>query len=421
MDEPVWLKRMQNGSIGEARTRALLMDRFWILERSVDVDGADFLIQRRLLRSNLLDRTPERFGVIQVKFFSTEATTHYIKKEYVHNSQDEIRGDFFVIAHTGYEDNPKSYYLLAEDIKKDFSLVKKDDIDNYKIPGKSLLVDKYEIKSRKAFLDRIEHTIAHVNFIENRRFAAWSIPVFTRATDQIEPKYKEPIHNYYCDIPTTFADLKSNAENAVIKIEEIMSMFKSLMSETDPIKYSEILEDIAYECRNGRGEWNISLSDDIYDPEFADVCIKHRKLYDNLKTDGLLDIYSINIEKLYSEISKYLKENKWTTDDVHKITISLNDDIFTINEIRSEKIEAFKFFGVKNEKNEWGHQPIPTCEKFKWIDGKKIEYFWLPGRCLFNGDKRICEENVAISRDLSLYSEIHMAITKHKYGEDEYK
>ena len=34
--------------LGEARARAFLMERFWVLERSVDVEGADYLIQQRL-------------------------------------------------------------------------------------------------------------------------------------------------------------------------------------------------------------------------------------------------------------------------------------------------------------------------------------------------------------------------------------
>ena len=35
-----WLKAMENGALGEARARAFLMDRFWVLERSGDVQGA---------------------------------------------------------------------------------------------------------------------------------------------------------------------------------------------------------------------------------------------------------------------------------------------------------------------------------------------------------------------------------------------
>ena len=37
---PAWLTAAQNGAVGEARTKALLLDRFWVLERSVDVEGA---------------------------------------------------------------------------------------------------------------------------------------------------------------------------------------------------------------------------------------------------------------------------------------------------------------------------------------------------------------------------------------------
>ena len=48
-----WLKRMENGTIGETRTKAFLLDRFWVLERSVDIEGADFLIQRKIFRDEL--------------------------------------------------------------------------------------------------------------------------------------------------------------------------------------------------------------------------------------------------------------------------------------------------------------------------------------------------------------------------------
>jgi hypothetical protein len=51
-----WLKAMENGALGEARARAFLMERFWVLERSVDVEGADYLVQRRLTRANFMDR-----------------------------------------------------------------------------------------------------------------------------------------------------------------------------------------------------------------------------------------------------------------------------------------------------------------------------------------------------------------------------
>jgi len=45
-DLPAWLKAMGNGALGEARALAFLLDRFWVLERSVDVQGADLIVQR---------------------------------------------------------------------------------------------------------------------------------------------------------------------------------------------------------------------------------------------------------------------------------------------------------------------------------------------------------------------------------------
>jgi hypothetical protein len=49
---------MEHGAIGEARAKAFLLDRFWVLERSVDIHGADYLIQRQIRQSNFLDREP---------------------------------------------------------------------------------------------------------------------------------------------------------------------------------------------------------------------------------------------------------------------------------------------------------------------------------------------------------------------------
>jgi len=75
--------KMQNGSIGEARTQAFLIDRFWVLERSVDIDGADFIIHRRITSANLLDKRPPRFGVVYAKFFAGPKTSHHIYKQYL--------------------------------------------------------------------------------------------------------------------------------------------------------------------------------------------------------------------------------------------------------------------------------------------------------------------------------------------------
>jgi hypothetical protein len=86
---------MQNGTLGEARAKAFLLDRFWVLERSVDIEGADFIIQKRITTKNLLDREPPRLGVVQVKFFGSTETAHYVHKEYVVDGENKPRWGVF--------------------------------------------------------------------------------------------------------------------------------------------------------------------------------------------------------------------------------------------------------------------------------------------------------------------------------------
>ncbi|HHQ6539100.1 TPA: hypothetical protein ACSTJY_004512 [Serratia fonticola] len=113
-NQPPWLKAMQNGAIGEARAKVFLLNRFWVLERSVDIDGADFIIQKLLSGKNILDSQASKLGVIQVKFFGTEATTHYIHKEYVVNEKHEPRIDFFLLCHSGEENDESTFLITSE-------------------------------------------------------------------------------------------------------------------------------------------------------------------------------------------------------------------------------------------------------------------------------------------------------------------
>ncbi len=57
-DQPTWLLSAEHGALGEARAKALLLERFWVLERSVDVHGADLLLdaQDRKIREDNLKR-----------------------------------------------------------------------------------------------------------------------------------------------------------------------------------------------------------------------------------------------------------------------------------------------------------------------------------------------------------------------------
>jgi hypothetical protein len=85
---------MEHASIGESRVRALLVERFWVLERSVDVEGADYLIQCRLVPS--ATSTPIRLGRVQAKFLQDESGAAYVPQEYVQDPSGRVYAQFFV-------------------------------------------------------------------------------------------------------------------------------------------------------------------------------------------------------------------------------------------------------------------------------------------------------------------------------------
>src|SRR5438045_3430379 len=117
-ETPGWLKSMEHGAIGESRARAFLLNRFWVLERSVDIQGADYLIQRRLTEANFLDQDPPRLGIVQVKFIQDASTNISIKKHYVLDRRGIPHEEFFLLVFNGREDEERMFLLSAEEIVK---------------------------------------------------------------------------------------------------------------------------------------------------------------------------------------------------------------------------------------------------------------------------------------------------------------
>lgn len=82
-EKPSWLKRMENGTIAEARTKAFLMDRFWILERSVDIQGTD-LAPKMILEKDLA-------YVIEVMYDPITLNNCYFKSKIILKKEIEIK------------------------------------------------------------------------------------------------------------------------------------------------------------------------------------------------------------------------------------------------------------------------------------------------------------------------------------------
>ncbi len=299
---------MQNGAIGEARTRAFLLDRFWVLERSVDIQGADLIIQRRLTTQNLIDREPPRLGVIQVKFFGTAGTTHYVHKQYVVHASGSARTEFFLMCHAGTEDSPRSWLLSADEIKSSFPEAQDKEQVYYQISFQALeKASRFEVCKRSLALDRIEHALGLADFLSNRRFISGFLPSVSQTVDGILPLYHEPIRNVWLNIPEQFAKIKKSAMKGIIDLEEAREMLQSIINEVDPIKAQAVAEDMQSAYAGGYGRFSVSLPDDLWDEDFITACRRHKKMVDRLRADGVLDAFIVLSAELKRSIVEFLR------------------------------------------------------------------------------------------------------------------
>lgn len=116
-------RQQANREKGESRTLAILSDRFWILKRVIDVEGADFLIQIPAASHEELKERKFRievFGLVQSKYFENSNQVR-IAKKYVEDPDGKAWTEFFAMLHTTNEGGEDScYFFTARDIQKNF-------------------------------------------------------------------------------------------------------------------------------------------------------------------------------------------------------------------------------------------------------------------------------------------------------------
>lgn len=117
-------KIARNGSRGELRTEAILVDNFRVLKRNVDVDGADFLVEAI---GNDLTVVPFKkqhglyqLGIVQAKYFMTFDQEIKLKKNYVVDPEGRPNDYFFLMAHTSSAKEDIRYFFTAEEILENF-------------------------------------------------------------------------------------------------------------------------------------------------------------------------------------------------------------------------------------------------------------------------------------------------------------
>lgn len=351
---PPWLKAMQNGALGEARARAFLMDRFWILERSVDIDGADLIIQRRLTSQNLLDKNPPKLGFVQVKFFESEGTTHYIPKAYITDQEDKLRDEFFLLCHSGFEENARSFFMTSEMISTDFSIVQNSGIEKYSISGSKVLNNnKYLVVSNANTLNRIENKLMFADFRKNREFISWKLPNILIDSSAILPIYNEPIVNSWGHIPSEFKKIKEGAIKAMKEIESLYLDLKEIADEVDPIEAFTKIEILEGELGiSSYGSWGRSVMESLYDENFYYTCTTHKEKVEALRDDGLLDKFIAARDKLRTTVSVYLcSKLPIDSNTVHSMVIEFSSSNFEIILFTNNLIPASEYFNVPNKLN----------------------------------------------------------------------
>lgn len=300
---PTWLKVMENGALGEARARAFLMERFWVLERSVDVEGADLLIQRRLSGANFLDRDPPRLGVVQVKYIQDGATSIGVRKSYIADAHGKPYTEFFLMVFTGREDSQRIFLLAAQDVLTLFNEIEVNGVATLRLGGAALMnAAQHEVLQRSRALDRIEHALKNADFLANRRFLR-SMNHVRFAPENIDHEFTLPLGNITVNIPASFFDFKKELRRVLWEMEEVVEGMQKMLAATDPLEAKKIYEADVEDHVGGYGR-HIMFSTDFVDDELFRAADNHRQRLAKLNELGLANAYFRLVDAFDHEAAK---------------------------------------------------------------------------------------------------------------------
>jgi hypothetical protein len=284
-ERPPWLRAMENGTIGEARTRSLLLERFWVLERSVDVEGADFIIMRRLTLKSLLDPAPPRLGFVQVKFFESAATTAHVHADYVLDRGGKPRTEFFVLAHTGREGDARTYFLEAEKLAAAMPLKEDEKGRRFVLQGAQVLADAYRANSPNVVLDVIERALERADLSHNRDFLRWVLPS-AREEGPLPERFSAPFPIEGADRARGFRELRKKAQRSLYRIDEVREPLAKIATSTDPLEAFDLADTLEGQHTGSAGTY--VMFDAGYDEESHRAWLAYSELHDLLEDQGLL-------------------------------------------------------------------------------------------------------------------------------------
>lgn len=308
---PTWLKVMENGSVGEARSRAFLIDRFWVLERSVDTEGADFLIQRRTVTQRFTDKVPPRVGVVQAKYFQDRRTTHHIPKSYVVDDAGVPLEGFFALLHVGREDDGEMHLLSAREIVETMAISAAHTPESY-IVGTTALSGNYRVGSRRLALDKIEHSLKSQTYLQSAAFYdQLNIPFRRFGEEDIDFHWTLPLPNPVGEIPKMYFQGKESLRKIVFNMDEVLGIIDAILTEKDPRKAMSLMEDLRMHV-DGHGQISFSTGRDFGFGDLDSALDTHERWRSSLEADGLLATYVAMGDRLERALAERAKSHPLT-------------------------------------------------------------------------------------------------------------
>jgi hypothetical protein len=279
---------MEHGALGEARVRAILLERFWVLHRSIDVDGTDYLVQvRPRSLARFLD-APIRAGRIQAKFVEHEDAHVYVPRHYVVDPSGKPYPLFFLLLTAGEAEAEQLYVLDAMEISRDFSLGSGDRANHFSIPARRVLQsDQYEVVSRKLTLDRIERAIVDTDRDTRASFFGVTGPP---EVSSLDADYTIPLTNWYGDFDRALREVKQGISTAVYDMEDTLEVFRRILASGDPVEIEDLLEDKAVYEFLGRNPDHVGFGfglHNVFNEDLFDAARDYRRRLDRLRAAGL--------------------------------------------------------------------------------------------------------------------------------------
>ena len=176
-------KRNENGEQGERRTDAILLNRFWVLKRSADVDGADFLVQIQSDSLQELRQNANRIqalGIVQAKFFEANNEVKVHTKYVLENNIP--RSDFFCLIHTNDIDGEDvHYFFTAYDIEQSLQKTTCGSFFSFRL-ARDRQFSEFRNLKKSTILDTIEDGVAKTEAQRNRDFIQKLYSIHFKAT-----------------------------------------------------------------------------------------------------------------------------------------------------------------------------------------------------------------------------------------------